>query len=414
MTRKAKQDEPNRAIAKQIIAAYQPKTAEDMNDALKDIFGPMIEEMLKAELDYHLGYESNDKGAKSSENRRNGYGTKTVKTEQGETQIKVPRDRDGSFEPQVVQKRQNDISRIEQQVISMYAKGMSQRDISKVIEGIYGFSVSHEMISQITDRIMPMVEEWRNRPLNKCYAFLFVDCMYVKIRQDYQAKECAVYSILGYALDGSKELLGIWLSESESKNFWMQIFDEIKARGVEDVFFICMDGVSGLESGAKSIFPKVIVQRCIVHLIRNSLKYVPSKDYKSFTAALKKVYGAVNLQTARKAFEELKKNWDKYPGAIRVWEKNFSHVEQLFDYGSAVRRVMYTTNAIEAVNSSYRKVVKKGAFPNEEAVYKSLYLRAQELEEKWKNAKVKSWPTVLNQLMIDENFSARIEKYVQQ
>lgn len=415
MARKTKQPvEKNRMIARQIIEAYKPKTAEDMNNALKDVFGPMIEEMLKAELDYHLGYENNSKSEKETANRRNGYSQKTVKTEQGETTISVPRDRDGSFEPQIVGKRQSDISTIENQVLAMYARGMSQRDISKTIEDIYGFGVSHEMVSQITDKIMPKVEEWRNRPLEKCYAFLFVDCMYVKLRRGYECTECAVYSILGYTLDGRKELLGIWLSESESKNYWMQIFDEIKARGVEDVFFLCMDGVSGLEAGAKAIFPDVVVQRCIVHLIRNSLKYVPSKDYKKFTADLKKVYGALNLNAARAAFEDLEEKWSMYPGAVRVWKNNFGHVEQLFNYGSAVRKIMYTTNAVESVNSSYRKVTKKGSFPNEDAIYKSLYLRAKELEEKWKNSKIPNWSKVLNQLLVDDKLAIRIEKYLKQ
>ena len=193
-------------------------------------------------------------------------------------------------------------------------------------------------------------------------------------------------AILGYDLEGKKEILGIWLVESESKNYWMQIFDEINQRGVEDVFFISMDGVSGLEDGAKAIFPGVIVQRCIVHLIRNSIKYVPTKDYKAFTADLKKVYGAPSLNAARTAFESFQKNWNQYPGAVDVWKRNFQHVEQMFDYGSAVRSVMYTTNAIESVNSSFRKIVKKGSFPNENAVYKVLYLHVTELEKKWEKA----------------------------
>ena len=236
------------------------------------------------------------KDLKKNENRRNGYGSKTLKTSYGEVDIEVPRDRDASFEPTIIPKRQRDVSEIENKVLAMYARGMSQRDISSTIEDIYGFKVSHEMISDITDAVLPEVEEWRNRPLKKCYAFVFVDCLYVTIRSDYEVKECAVYVILGYDLHGKKEILGIWLSESESKNYWMQIFDEIKARGVEDIFFISMDGVSGLEAGAKAIFPNVVVQRCIVHLIRNSIKYVPTKDYKRFTQSLKKVYGAVNLK----------------------------------------------------------------------------------------------------------------------
>ena len=245
----------------------------------------------------------------------------------------------------------------------MYARGMSQRDISATIEDIYGFSMSHEMISEITDSVLTELEEWRNRPLKKCYAFVFVDCLYVTLRREYEAKECAVYVVLGYDIQGKKEILGLWTSESESKNYWMQIFDEIRSRGVEDLFFISMDGVSRLEAGAKAIFPQVVVQRCLVHMIRNSIKYVPAKEYKRFTQSLRKVYGAINLKAANTAFEQFCKEWASYPGAIGVWERNYHHVEQLYDYSSAVRKIMYTTNAIEAVNSSFRKVTKKGAFP---------------------------------------------------
>ena len=294
----------------------------------------------------------------------------------------------------------------------MYARGMSQRDIPSTIEDIYGFQMSHYMISDITDAIIPELEEWRNRPLKKCYAFVFVDCLYVTVRNDYEVKEYAVYVILGYDLSGRKEILGLWTSESESKNYWMQIFDEIKSRGVEDIFFISMDGVSGLEAGAKAIFPKVVVQRCIVHLIRNSIKYVPTKDYKKFTQSLKKVYGAPNLKAANASFETFCKEWNQYPGAIEVWKRNYVHVEQLFDYGSAVRKIMYTTNAIEAVNSSFRKVTKKGSFPNETALFKLLYLRITELEKKWSTGYIPNWSMVLNQLMVNDLFKERIDQYI--
>ena len=206
---------------------------------------------------------------------------------------------------------------------------------------------------------MDQVEEWQNRPLKKFYTFVFVDCMYVTIRREYETKSCAVYVILGYDVNGIKDILGLWISESEGKHNWMQIFDELKTRGVEDVLFISMDGVSGLEDGAKSIFKDVVVQRCIVHLIRNSIKYVPSKDYKVFTAQLKKIYGAPSLKAAEAEFERFKQAWSGYPGAVDVWVRNWQHVAQLFNYGSAVRKVMYTTNAIESVNSSFRKVTKK-------------------------------------------------------
>lgn len=407
-----KRDPKAVALAQAIVDQYKPQSVEDMNDALKDIFGPMFEAMLQGEMNTHLGYENNDKGAKSTDNRRNGYGTKKLKTSRGEVEIEVPRDRDSSFEPQIIPKRKKDVSEIENKVLAMYARGMSQRDISSTIEDIYGFEMSHEMISNITDSILQEMEEWRVRPLKKCYAFTFVDCMYVTLRSGYESKECAVYTILGYDLEGKKEILGLWLDGSESKNYWMQIFDEIKARGVEDIFFISMDGVSGLEDGAKAIFPKVVVQRCIVHLIRNSIRYIPSKDYKKFTQDLKRVYGAPNLKAAMVAFDTFCKEWEQYNGAIEVWKRNFNHVEQLYDYGSAVRKVMYTTNAIEAINSSFRKVTKKGAFPNENALLKLLYLRSTELEKKWSKGHINHWSMVLNQLSVNEKFKDRLEMYL--
>ena len=402
----------NHEIARAILESYQPENPQEMQEAIKDIFGPMFEAMLQGEMNAHLGYENNSKETKTTENRRNGYiKDKTIKTSFGEMDIDVPRDRNGSFEPQIIPKRTKDVSEIDRKVIAMYAKGMSQRDISDTIEDIYGFKVSHEMVSQITDSVLDELHEWQNRPLKKLYPFVFVDCMFVTVRYDNVAKECAVYTILGYDKDGHKDVLGLWLNEAESKHAWMQIFDEIKQRGVEDIFFISMDGVSGLEEGAKEIFKGVIVQRCIVHLIRNSLKYVPSKDYKKFTANLKLLYGNVNLKAATHEFEKFCRNWDKYSGAIDVWSRNWNHVEQLYNYPSDIRKVMYTTNAIEAINSSFRKVTKKGAFPNENALLKLLYLRTTELYKKWEDSTISNWSMVRNQLDADPNFQARFRKY---
>ena len=373
--------------------------------------GPLFEKMLQGELNNHLGYDVHSKEPKEHDNRRNGYGNKTLKTSFGEVAIDVPRDREASFEPELIPKRKRDVSDIEGKVLSMYARGMSQRDIAATVEDIYGFDISHEMISDITDAVLPELEEWQARPLAKCYAFLFVDCMYVTLRENYEAKEYAVYTILGYDLKGNKEILGLWLNQTESKNRWMQVFDELKARGVEDVFFISMDGVSGLEEGAKAIFPSVIVQRCIVHLVRNALRYIPSKDYKEVCRDMKKFYGASSLNAAHAAFDSFQNRWSHYSGAVDVWKRNFAHVEQLFDYGSAIRKIMYTTNAVESVHSSFRKVTKKGAFSNENALLKLLYLRTKELHAKWSGGRIQNWAMVLNQLMINETFSSRIEKY---
>ena len=401
------------ALAQQIISQYQPQNVEDMENALKDIFGPMFEAMLQGEMNAHLGYENNDHGAKTTANRRNGYGQKTIKTTRGNVEINVPRDRDASFEPKVIPKREKDVSGIENKVLAMYARGMSQRDISSTIEDIYGFNISAETISNITDSVLDRLEDWQNRPLKKFYTFLFIDCMYVTIRGDYETKNYAVYTILGYDINGMKDILGLWLNETESKHVWMQIFDELKNRGVEDILFISMDGVSGLEEGAKSIFPNVVVQRCIVHLIRNSIKYIPSKDYKAYVAALKKMYGASSLKACIVEFEKFKQAWSAYPGAVDVWVRNFKHVEQLFNYGSVVRKILYTTNAVESINSSFRKVTKKGAFRHENALLKLLYLRITELYDKWKDRPVSNWAMVRNQLIMDEKIKERILKYEQ-
>lgn len=406
-----KRDPKTVAIAKAILEQYDCKNVEDMQNAIKDIFGPMFEAMLQGEMDAHLGYGTNDHGPKSTQNRRNGYGSKTLKSTYGDIPVEVPRDRDASFEPQAIPKRTRDVSGIEDKVLAMYARGMSQRDIADTVEDIYGFEISHDTISAITDRVMETADEWQNRPLKKFYTFLFVDCLYVSVRKEMETKNLAVYVILGYDGNGIKDILGLWIGEAEGKHYWMQIFDEIKGRGVEDVLFICMDGVSGLEEGARSIFKDAVVQRCIVHLVRNSVKYIPSKDYKAFTAQLKKVYGASSLKAAQAEFERFKQAWSQYPGAVDVWVRNWQHVEQLFNYGSAVRKVMYTTNSIEAVNSSLRKVTKKGSFPSEDAVTKALYLRITELYKKWNGRPVPNWAMVRNQLSMNDSMQKRILRY---
>ena len=399
------------AVAKAIIENYKPETVEDMQDAIKDIFGPMFEAMLQGEMDSHLGYGSNDHGHKDTDNRRNGYTDKTLKTTYGEVPIRSPRDRDGSFAPQIVPKRATDVSGLEDKVLSMYAKGMSQRDIADTIGDIYGFEISHEAIPEITDRVMEQAGDWQNRPLKKFYTFLFVDCLYVSIHKEMETKNCAVYVILGYDLEGKKDILGLWIGEAEGKHYWMQIFDGIKGRGVEDVLFISMDGVSGLEEGARSIFKDAVVQRCVVHLIRNPVRYVPSKDYKRFTAQLRKIYGASSLKAAEAESERFKQAWSQYKGAVDVWENNWQHVAQLSDHGSAVRKAMYTTNAVGSVDHSFRKVTEKGSFPNGQAVYKALYLRITELYKKCDHRPVPDWAMVRNQLAMDEGIQHRIEQY---
>ena len=402
-------------IADLIFENYDLKNANDANEALKEVFGPLFEKMLNAEMDAHLGYDKNSQDPKETENRRNGFGEKTIQGSFGETKISVPRDREGTFEPVIVPKRKKDVSEIEGKVLAMYARGMSQRDISSTIQDIYGFELSQDKISTITDTILEDVKEWLNRPLKPLYSFVFVDCIYVKMKNDHGVVDNhAVYVILGVDAEGFKEVLGLYISPTESKSTWMKIFDSIKARGVEDILFLSMDGVSGLEEGVHSIFPQTVVQRCIVHLIRNSTKYIPFKHLKAFCADCKAMYGAINLESAEAAFETLKEKWGAdYPGAIKVWENNLNHIRQLFNYPADIRKVMYTTNAIESVNSSLRKITKKGFFENENSVFKIFYLRITgELAKKWNNAKMQNWAKVLNQLSCLDETSDRIARYI--
>lgn len=404
MARKKNQT-PGEAIAKSIMETYDPKTTDDIQDALKSIFGPIFESMLDGEMEHHLGYASNDHSEKATTNRRNGHGKKTLKTSMGDISIKTPRDRDASFEPEAIPKRTTDVSSIESKVLSMYAKGLSQRDIADIIEDIYGFRISHQKISIITDSVLDELARWQSRSLKNFYPFVFVDCLYVNIRTEYETKNHAIYTILAYDLSGKKDILGLWIAESENKSQWMQIFDELKVRGVEDIGFISMDGLPGLEDGAATIFPKALIQRCIVHMIRNSIKYIPQKKYKTFTAHLKLIYKAPNKKVALLEFEKFKEQWSDYPDAVRVWDLNWKHVEQLYNYTEAIRKVMYTTNAIESVNSSFRKVTHKGTFPNENAVLKVLYLRILELYEKWARRTCSNWANILNQMILIEDLS---------
>ncbi|SFI19074.1 Transposase, Mutator family [Selenomonas ruminantium] len=303
--RKQTPNTPGEQIAQQILSHYDLKDAQDVQNVMKQIFGPIFESMLKGEMKNHLGYEKNEHAA-GCDNARNGYSEKTLKTSLGEV-LSVPRDRQGTFEPQVVKKHQKDVSSIESKVLAMYARGMSQRDIADTIEDIYGFELSHEQISNITDCVLEEVDRWRTRPLKPFYPFAFVDCIYVSMRTERGVQQVAVYVMLAYDTNGYKDVLGLWINETESKHAWMQIFDELKARGVQELGFLSMDGVAGLEEGAKAIFPQVVAQRCIVHLIRNSVRYIPRKSWGSFTKQLKTVYGAVNAEAARQAFSELQK-----------------------------------------------------------------------------------------------------------
>jgi transposase-like protein len=399
MAKREKNPERDRLV-KEIITEYQPKDLLELQDVLKEIFAPLMEDMLKGELDAHLGYQKHDQSPKETENRRNGSFPKTVRSRMGEMELSIPRDRGGEFEPVLVPNGSRDVSGVEEKVLSMYAKGLSDRDISDTVDDIYGFKVSHETISRIIDRVQPRLSEWQSRLLNECYPFLFVDALVVPVKSDGKSMNKAVYSMIGISQDGIKECLGFWISDKEGAHFWMSIFDELKTRGVKKLGFVSIDGLSGMESGIRSIFPEAVVQRCMVHLVRNSIKYIPSKHYKAFCADLKAMYGAASQSSAAAALEDFVEKWSAYPSAVKVWKENFSHVEQLFDYPAEIRKIIYTTNTIEAFNSALRKVTnRKAAFPNDNAVFKILYLRTMDIVRKWVKP-ISGWAIVRGQLDI--------------
>ena len=397
---KRERDPKRDQLVKALLAEYQPKSFLELQDVLKDIFAPLMEDMLQGELDAHLGYQKHDHGPKPTGNRRNGSFPKAVRSTMGEVELSIPRDRAGEFEPALVPNGTRDVSGVEEKVLSMYAKGMSDRDISETVADIYGFSVSHETISRIVDRVQPRLAEWQSRPLSECYPFLFVDALMVSAKSDGKAAKKAVYSMIGINQDGIKDCLGFWISETEGAHYWLSIFDELRARGVKKLGFVSIDGLVGLEGGIKSIFPEAVVQRCMVHLVRNSLKYIPSKHYKTFCADLRAMYGAASLSSAKAALEAFVGKWSAYPSAVKVWADNFGHVEQLYDYPAEIRKIIYTTNTIEAFNSALRKVTnRKAAFPNDSAVFKILYLRAMDIVRKWLKP-LSGWAVVRGQLDI--------------
>ena len=375
----------SQSLLRQLIELYQPKSVSDIQEMLKALFAGTMEDMLKAELDSELGYKKNSQEAKTTDNRRNGSYPKTVTSSMGEIELNIPRDRKGEYEPELIPKGSHDVSELEEKVLSLYAKGTSDRDISDVVNDIYGFKLSHETISNIVDRVQPRVIEWQNRKLEKVYPFVYMDALMVNMKSENKSDKYAVYSIIGVNCEGKKDCFGFWIGENEGTHQWLSIFDELKARGVEKLGFVCIDGLAGLEEAITNTFPNAIVCRCMVHLVRNSTKYIPTKHRKEFCADLKAIYGAVSISEAENALAVLNEKWKKqYPSAVRVWNDNFIYVQRIFDYPSEIRKMIYTTNAIESFNSALRKVTeRKAAFPNEMAVMKILYLRTQDVVKKW-------------------------------
>lgn len=376
-------------------------TPADLTAKLKDLFAGALEKMLEAEMEEHLGYEKNSIMGNNSGNSRNGYGKKTVKSEWGESEINVPRDRKGTFEPQVIEKRQTRTDDIENRVLAMYAKGMSTRDIEDHLRDIYGVEASASLISRITDKLMPAVAEWQSRPLDSVYPIVFLDGIVFKVRKDSRVINKCMYSVLGINLEGRKEILGIWLSENESASFWATVCNELKNRGVEDILIACRDNLSGFSAAIETVFPKTEQQLCVIHQIRNSTKYVPYKDIKPVMADLKLVYGAPTLEDAEYRLEEFREKWSrKYPQILKSWDSNWTELSTYFKYPQEVRTLIYTTNAVEGFHRMLRKFTKtKTIYPTDDSVRKSVYLSIQEISKKW-SMPIRDWGIIIGQLTI--------------
>ena len=391
-----------RAIIQQLLQEYDIETAEDIQNALKDLLGGTIKEMMEAEMGEHLGYGRSERIDSSEQtDYRNGIKQKQVKTSYGSMTIDVPQDRNSTFEPQVVKKRQKDISGIDQKIISMYAKGMTTRQISDTLMDIYGFEVSEGFISDVTDKLLPQIEEWQNRPLDEVYPVLFIDAIHYSVRDNGIIRKLAAYVILGINLEGKKEVLSIEVGQNESAKYWLSVLNNLKNRGVKDILIICADGLTGIKEAISTAFPETEYQRCIVHQVRNTLKFVADKDRKLFAADLKKIYHAPNAERAAEIRDGVMEKWNpKYPNAMKSWVVNWDAITPIFKFSADVRTVIYTTNAIESLNATYRKLNRqRSVFPSDQALLKALYLATFEATKKW-TMPIRNWGVVYGELSI--------------
>jgi transposase-like protein len=384
-----------------IIRSQNFKSAGEVYSFLKESFKDVLQEILEAEMDTTLGYSRDEASSKTTDNSRNGYTKKTVRSELGPVELNIPRDRKGEFEPKIVPKYKRDVSGIEEKVISLYARGLSTRDIHEQIKDLYGVEISAEMVSKITERIVPEIKEWQNRPLERIYPFIFMDAIHYKIRDDSSVVSKAAYVVMGINIEGMKDILGIWIGDNESSKFWLGVLNELKNRGVEDVLLFCVDGLTGIKEAINAAFPKSEIQRCVIHQLRNSFKYVSYKDLKAFSKDFKAVYTAPTEESAMDNLIDLKTKWGKqYPYAFRSWESNWDVLSPFFKYPNEVRKIIYTTNIIEGVNRQFRKVTKtKSVFPSDVSLEKMLYLATKNVIKKWIQ-RYRNWDQVLSQLMI--------------
>ena len=387
-------------FAKQFASSI--KTESDLNDFSKALLKATVEAALDGELTHHLGYEKHAQGNGKRGNSRNGKSKKKIKSDHGEMEVEIPRDRNSTFEPILIEKHQRRLTGMDDQILSLYAKGMTTRDIATTFQEMYGAEVSHTLISQVTDAVNDEVHAWQNRPLERLYPVMYLDCIMVKVHQDKRVVNKAVYVALAINMEGQKELLGLWIADTEGAKFWLSVLTELKNRGVEDTFIVCVDGLKGFPEAIESVFPHAVTQTCIVHLIRQSLKYVPHKHKKAVAADLKEIYKAASIEDAELALEMVAEKWDdRYASVSRIWRAAWERLTPFLAYPPEIRKVIYTTNAIESLNSVLRKATKqRKIFPNDRAVMKTFYLAIRAASERW-TMPIQHWSLALNRFSIE-------------
>jgi len=391
--------EGKKNIIEALLNEYEIETAEDIQEALKDLLGGTIKSMMEAEMDNHLGYKSYERS--DNTNYRNGTKPKNIRSQYGEFQVDAPQDRESTFEPRIVKKRQKDIHGIDDKIISMYAKGLTTRQISDQIEDIYGFECSEGFISDVTDKILQEIDDWQHRPLDEIYPVIFIDAVHFSVREDNVIKKRAAYVMLAITLSGKKEVINLQIGENESSKYWLGILNDLKNRGVKDIMIICADGLTGMKEAILAAFPNTEYQRCIVHQVRNTLKYVSYKDMKKFATDLKTIYLAPNEQQGYDNMQRVAEKWhEQYPHSMKSWEQNWDVLSPIFKFSGDVRKVIYTTNAIESLNSTYKKLNRqRSVFPSDKALLKALYLSTLQATKKW-YLPIREWGKVYGEFAI--------------
>jgi len=390
----------NEAIFKDLASGV--KTQKDLSNLVSQLMKTVIETALNSELDDHLGYEKNDKSESRKVNTRNGYSPKTIKGDLGEVEIQNPRDREASFEPQLIPKNKTRLDGFEEKIVHLYARGMTTRDIQSAIKDMYNADISHTVISNVTESIIEEVKLWQNRPLESIYPIVYLDCIVVKVHQDGRVINKAIYLALGVTVEGRKDLLGLWISENEGSKFWLGVLTDLQNRGAKDIFIFCVDGLTGFPEAISSTFPKAKIQICIVHMVRNALRYVPAKDMKAVAKDLKSIYNAPTREMAEQALNDFSEKWSvKYPNIEKSWRNKWPNVIAIFDYPDEIRKIIYTTNAIESLNSVIRKAIKnRKIFPNDDSALKLIYLAVNRASQKW-TMPIRNWKPALNRFAIE-------------